>query len=145
MKPCLADLNFLLPVVVRTHPHHDVALAWYRKRAAGGIGVCRVVQLGLIRLLGNSHIMRDQALSARAAWDLATELLADERMEFWPEPRGLDDWLPRLLRYPGPTPSLVADAYLAAFAMGRGVAAVTFDAGFRQFEGLALELLSLSS
>jgi len=141
----LADLNFLLPVVVRTHPHHDAAFAWYRKQAAARIGVCRVVQLGLIRLLGNSHIMRDQALSARAAWDLTAELLTDERVEFWHEPLGLDDWLPRLLRYPGPTPSLVADAYLAAFALGRRVAVVTFDAGFRQFEGLSLELLVSSS
>ena len=145
MTPCLADLNFLLSVVVRTHPHHGVALAWYRKQAAGRIGVCRVVQLGLIRLLGNTYIMRDQALSARAAWDVAAELIADERVEFWPEPLGLDDFLPRLLRYPGPTPSLVADAYLAAFAMVRRAAVVTFDAGFRQFEGLPLELLTSNS
>ena len=97
MKPCLADLSFLLPVVVQAHPHHDVALAWYRKQAAGGIGVCRVVQLGLIRLPGNSHIMRDQALSARAAW------------------------------------------------VSRPVAVATFDACFRQFEGLPLELLAPNS
>lgn len=142
MKPCLADLNFLLPVVVLAHPHHDKALAWYRNQAAGKIGLCRVVQLGLIRLLGNSLIMREQALSARAAWDLTAELLADERMEFWPEPFGLDDWLPRLFRYKVPTPSLVADAYLSAFALSRGVAVVTFDSGFRQFEELELELLS---
>jgi uncharacterized protein len=145
MKPCLADLNFLLPVVVRSHPHHAVALSWYREQAAGRIGVCRFVQLGLIRLLGNSRIMRDRALSGRAAWDLTAELLTDERVEFWQEPLGLDEWLPRLLRYPGPTPSLVADAYLAAFAITRRVAVVTFDAGFRQFKELSLELLPSSS
>ena len=141
MKPCLADLNVLLPITVRTHPHHATALAWYREQPAGRIGVCRVVQLGMVRLLGNRHIMREQALPARAAWDLTVELLADERLDFWSEPPGLDEWYPRLLRYPVPTPSLVGDAYLAAFAMSRRVAVVTFDSGFRQFEGLPLELL----
>ena len=72
---------------------------------------------------------------------MTAELLTDERVDFWPEPFGLDDWLPRLFRYKVPTPSLVADAYLSAFALSRGVAVVTFDSGFRQFEGLELELL----
>lgn len=66
-------------------------------------------------------------------------------MEFWPEPPGLDEWRPRLLRYQVPTPPLVADAYLAAFATSGRVAVVTFDAGFRQFEGLPLELPALNS
>ena len=91
MKPCLADLNFLLPVVVRTHPHHASALKWYLDQPAAGIGMCRVVQLGMIRLLGNSYIMQDKALPARADWDLTSELLKDERVEFWAEPPGLDN------------------------------------------------------
>ena len=145
MKQCLADLNFLLPVVVRAHPHHTAALAWYREQPAETIGMCRIVQLGLIRLLGNSHVMQDQVLSARAALDLTATLLTDERMEFWHEPIGLDDCLPRLLRYNVPTRSLVGDAYLAAFAISGKVSMVTFDSGFRQFDGLSLQLLNTSS
>lgn len=142
MKPCLADLNFLIPVVIKTHLHHSTALHWYRQQSAGGIGMCRVVQLGMIRLLGNSRIMQDKALPARAAWDLTTELLKDERLEFWNEPPGLDDQLRPLFRYPVPTPSLVGDAYLAAFAITLNVNLVTFDSGFQQFDKLSLELLN---
>ena len=49
--------------------------------------------------------------------------------------------LGELLRYPVPTPKLVGDAYLAAFAIAGGRKMVTADGGFRQFRGLDVELL----
>jgi uncharacterized protein len=141
MKPLLADVNFLLPLLVRTHTHHAPALAWWRNQPANRLGLCRIVQLGVMRLLANPRIMHDHALTTRAAWDLLTDLLADERIDFWHEPPNLDAALPRLLRYSEPTYALVTDSYLAAFALSRQAGLVTFDQGFGQFEGLTLELL----
>ena len=119
MKPCLADASFLVPLLGRTH-----------------------AQLGLVRLLSNQRVMQNYALTARAAWDVTTDLLSDERVDSRPEPAGIDEASPRLLRYPVPTQSLVAATYLAAFALTRQTALVTFDQGFRQFPGLTLELLT---
>ena len=41
------------------------------------------------------------------------------------------------------SPKLWMDAYLAAFAIQANCESVTFDAGFRQFAGLRLELLAI--
>lgn len=142
MKPCLADVNVLVALLVRSHSHHAAAYSWWSRRPAASIGLCRTVQLSTIRILSSPKIMQASALTPRAAWDLLEDLLADERMDYWPEPPGIGDWLPRLLRYPAPTPQLVADVYLAAFALARRSAVVTFDQGFRQFAGLDLELLN---
>jgi toxin-antitoxin system PIN domain toxin len=114
---------------------------WWSRQTPGRIGLCRSVQLSLIRLLSNQRVMQGHVMTARSAWDLTLELLADERIDFWPEPAGLDESFPRLLRYNVPTQALVSDAYLAAFAICRHSGVVTFDHGFSQFAGLSVELL----
>jgi hypothetical protein len=142
MKQCLADVNVLLPLLVRHHEHHEIALRWFEGLHAGEAVLCRFVQLALIRLLGNRTIMREFVLSAAAAWQLIEDLMEDERLEFAAEPAPLDSAFPRLLTYSVPTNKLVSDAYLAAFAIAGTLRLATFDSGFEQFRGLDLELLA---
>jgi uncharacterized protein len=141
MKRCLADVNVWLALLVKQHEHHRTAIQWFDGLSAGEAGLCRLVQLALIRLLGNRSILGDSAISAAAAWDLIQTLLEDERVSMVPEPPRIDSLLPGLLRYPVPTGKLVSDAYLAAFAMSDSRRLVTLDRGFRQFRGLEVELL----
>jgi toxin-antitoxin system PIN domain toxin len=141
MKPCLADVNVLLALLVRHHEHHRRARKWFDGLAAGEAGLCRMVQLALIRFFGNASIMGDHVMPAAAAWILLEELLADERLEFIAEPPLVDSVFPTLLQYRAPTSKLVGDAYLAAFAIAASRRMVTLDRGFRQFKGLAVELL----
>jgi len=141
MKRCLADVNVWLALLVMQHEHHRTATKWFDGLSAGEAGLCRLVQLALIRLLGNRSIMGDCAISAAAAWDLIETLLEDERVSMVPEPPRIDSVLPALLKYPVPTGKLVGDAYLAAFAMSDSRRLVTLDRGFRQFRGLEVELL----
>jgi toxin-antitoxin system PIN domain toxin len=141
MKRCLADVNVLLPLLVRHHEHHELALRWFDGLAAEEAVLCRFVQLALVRLLGNRATMGKYAISAAKAWKLIEELLEDERMEFAAEPPLVDAVLPKLLRYASPTSKLVGDAYLAAFCMAGQMRLVTIDQGFRQFHDLDLELL----
>ena len=68
----------------------DAAMAWWDRQPAGRWG---------------------------SAGSSTLELLADERLGFWQEPAGFDDEYPKLLRYSLPTPGMVSDAYLAAFAL----------------------------
>ena len=142
MKPCLADVNVLLPLLVRHHEHHEMVLRWFDGLAAGEAVLCRFVQLALVRLLGNRTIMADYVISAATAWDLIAELMEDERMEFAAEPALLDTILPKLLRYPAPANKLVGDAYLAAFSIAGQMRLTTVDQGFGQFRGVDLKLLA---
>jgi len=142
MKPCLADVNVLLALLVRQHEHHKAARRWFDRLAAGEAGLCRFVQLALIRLLGNRHIMGDDAVPAATAWRLIDELAQDERIAFAPEPDFLDSVLPTLLNSPVPTGKLIGDAYLAAFSIAGSRRMVTLDRGFRQFKGLDVEILT---
>jgi len=142
MKPCLADVNVLLALLVRQHEHHRLALRWFDRLAANEAALCRFVQLALIRLLGNRHIMGDDAVPAATAWRLIDELAQDERIIFVAEPDLLDSYFPALLNSPVAAGKLVGDAYLAAFSMATSRRMITFDRGFRQFKGLEVEVLS---
>jgi len=62
-------------------------------------------------------------------------------VNFVGEPAQIDAVFPVMLRYSIPTNKLVADAWLAAFAIASSSRLVTLDAGFRQFKGLDLQLL----
>ena len=141
MKRCLADVNVLLALLVRHHEHHRTALKWFEELAAGEAGLCRVVQLSLIRLLGNASIMRERVMAAASAWIVIEQLLEDERVDLIAEPASLDAAFPAFLKYPVPTGKLVGDAYLAAFAIADSRRMVTLDRGFRQYKGLNVQLL----
>ncbi|MBL8228172.1 MAG: PIN domain-containing protein [Bryobacterales bacterium] len=137
----LADVNLVLALLVRQHQFHEAALSWWRAQPPGSVGLSRIVQLAVIRLLGTKAVMQDQAIPARIAHELIERLLEDERIAFWQEPATLDLRLRTLLRHSYPTPKFVTDAYLAAFAQAVNAAVATFDAGFRQFPGLEVALL----
>ncbi len=141
MKRCLADVNLLLPLLARAHPHHRAALGWFDGLQAGEAAACRLAQLAVVRLLGNPSVMGTRAMTAFSAWKLVGELLEDERMDFVPEPEPLETILPRLLRYAVPANKLVNDAYLAAFSIAGNMRLATFDTGFRQFPEVDLDLL----
>ena len=141
MKQCLADVNVLLALLVVHHQHHRLAFKWFEGLAAGHVGLCRIVQLALIRLLGNPSIMGSHAMPAIAAFEAIQMLLEDERVQFIIEPPEIDYHFPKLLLYPTPTGKLVTDAYLAAFAIGSSRQLVTLDRGFRQFKGLDCKIL----
>jgi len=84
----LVDANVWLALLVIQHEHHKRARQWFETLtlAADEGGLCRIVQLALIRLLGNRSIMGVHAISASAAWNLLEKLLEDERVDFVPEP-----------------------------------------------------------
>jgi len=141
MKRCLVDVNVWLALLVRQHEHHRLARKWFDTLTAGEAGLCRLVQLGLMRLLAHRAIMGDHAIPAAEAWTLIEALLEDERVDFVPEPPELGSIFPTLLRYPIPTGKLIADAYLAAFAVGSSRRLVTLDRGFKQFRAVDMDLL----
>lgn len=141
MKRCLVDVNVWLALVVVHHEHHAVARTWFDKLAAGEAGLCRIVQLAIVRLLGNASIMGQGAIPPSSGWSLVQELLEDERVDFVSEPPGLDTVMPSLLTQSVPAAKLITDAYLSAFAIAASRRLVTLDRAFRQFRGLDVEVI----
>jgi len=141
MNSYLVDINVWLALLVQQHAHHTPSLDWFSARGPGEVGLCRIAQLGVVRLMGNARVMQGAPVRAARAWGAVRESLDDERVEFLDEPAGIDAIVPTLFQYPVPTPQLINDAYLAAFAMASRRRLATYDRGFRQFRGLDVEFL----
>lgn len=104
--------------------------------------VCRVVQLGALRILTKPSIMREETLSAEELWNGWERVLADERFREEPEPAGLvTTWRAMTRRLPRNS-CADTDAYLAAFAVAGGWTLCTFDKGFARYRQLQVQLLS---
>jgi toxin-antitoxin system PIN domain toxin len=136
------DVNVIFPILLSRHEHRDAALQWFDTVAAGQFALCRLTRLGVLRLLTNAQVMGPDVLAPAHAFQALTVLETDERAVLLHEPDGLDAELKRLIARKVATPNLWSDAYLAAFARIAGLKLVSFDRGFRKFDGLDPVLLT---
>lgn len=140
--PALCDINVLLALCYGGHAQHEPALRWLDTiTEPAQVIVCRITQLGLLRLINNPVVMQTDVHDAQAAWQVYDALMADDRFTFEDEPRGLGDALRALTSARGFAPKVWADAHLAAFALATNVDLVTFDQGFKQFKNLRAVIL----
>jgi len=138
----LADVNFPIALLHARHSASPRAVAWLdRQSDPGCVLLCRVVQMGVLRILTNPAWLKEDAQPARAVWDAWDRMLTDDRLALVDEPPGLEAEWRRLTE--GFTAGRCAetDTYLAAFARSGGYRLLTFDRGFRQFEDLDVLVL----
>ena len=143
MASYLADVNFAIALFHARHAHNRAAISWLAKQGPDvSILLCRVVQMGLLRILTNSSWLKEDVLTAAAVWKAWDELLTDSRFAEVEEPPGLENaW--RLLTKPLPAgKSAETDTYLAAFALAGDYRLVTFDRDFAAFAGVDAEILA---
>jgi len=141
-KPSLCDVSFLVPLLAEFHAHHDAAWDWFKTIGAGRAVICRVAQLGLLRVSNNPSAMQSGVQTSRSCWQSWHELRKDDRVQIMvSEPIGLDDVFEAYTVGRNYTRQLWTDAYLAAFAKCAGFQLVTFDQGFKQFSGLECHIL----
>ena len=124
------DLNVWIALSVAGHSHSAEAWNWLGM-LPGEVRLIfsRYTQVGLLRLLTNDSAMGEQTLTLEHAWGVYDRWLSDPRVEFYPEPRGLDASFreataPFAAR---PASKWVGACYLLAFAKGSGAVLVTFD------------------
>jgi hypothetical protein len=135
--PALLDINVLLPLIYGAHVHHAAAASWLNNiQADGELILCRISQLGLLRLLNNSVVMGPDVQNGMEAWRTWDALLADDRFRFADEPEGFETQFRILSGTFVHQPRRWQDASLAAFALAADLELVTFDNGFRSFPGL---------
>ena len=95
----------------------------------------RYTQIGLLRLLTNQTAMGEQTLTLRQAWGAYDRWLKDPRVEFYPEPRGLDGAFRHATEAFAAQPATkwVGDCYLLAYSKQSEASLVTFDAALFKF------------
>jgi uncharacterized protein len=129
------DLNVWLALSVAGHLHSADAWNWMRLLPEKArLVFSRYTQVGLLRLLTNQAVMGEQTLTLGRAWGVYENWLRDPRVEFYPEPRGLDAAFRRVTRpFLGKQASKsIGDCFLLAFAQEADAVLVTFDAGLQR-------------
>jgi len=138
MTSFFPDLNVWLALSVYGHRHTAEAWNWLNllPREARLI-FSRYTQVGLLRLLTNQSVMGEQTLTLRKAWAVYDQWLDDPRVEFYPEPRGLDaGFRAATAPFAGKAASKwVGDCYLLAFARHSHAALATFDKALHDLAG----------
>ncbi len=137
----LPDVNVWVALTIGEHIHHAPAADWVSSSSEDVIAFCRVTQLGLLRLLTNSHVLAGDALTVSRAWRTVDAFLEDKRFRMVPEPAGVEEQWRALSKGPSAGPNFWTDAYLAAFAVAAGHTLVTFDKAFRRYKGAEVLLL----
>jgi toxin-antitoxin system PIN domain toxin len=144
----LADSNIWLALALSKHEFHSATRTWMANMERREVVFCRSTQQSFLRLLTTSAVLEPYGippLSNKAAWSIYDGLLADERVGWVEEPRGLEATWKKLASGSKASPKLWMDAYLAGFAMTGGHRLVTTDKAFKQFKGLDLLVLSSKS
>ena len=135
----IADVNVVFALVNERHIHHQRVFDWLDRQESGfTLGICRLVQMALIRLLSNSSAMDGDPLSLSAGWKVYADLINDDSFIFVPEPKGFQSAWINLCQPFGASPKVLNDAYLAAIAITMKIPLVTLDTDFRQFSGTSL-------
>jgi toxin-antitoxin system PIN domain toxin len=140
VKISLPDVNILLALVAAGHTHHANALEWFEAQENDSVAICRVTQMGLLRLLTNPKVLSGHC-SIQRAFEISNELLADRRVFFEYEPPELETAWAALMQHPAAKASSWTDAYLAAFAQKHDYSMATFDRDFKRWADLKLSLL----
>src|SRR5262249_18527264 len=130
------DLNVWMALSVKGHVHHTCAWRWMDLVGrANRLVFSRYTQLGLLRLLSNDRVMGDQVLTMAEAWDVYDRWIDDPRVEWHPEPHGVEAALRQTTgAFSGqPAPKWIGDCYLLSFAKEIEGTLVTFDQALYQF------------
>jgi uncharacterized protein len=130
MTSFFPDLNVWLALSDAGNSHSAKAWNWLNllPREARLI-FSRYTHLGLLRLLTNQSVMGEQTLVLREAWDVYDHWLEDPRVEFYPEPSGLEaGFREATAPFAGKAvPKSIGDCYLLTYAKHSQATLATFD------------------
>jgi toxin-antitoxin system PIN domain toxin len=122
----LVDVGVWLAAIWGRHTHHRVAARWFDEQS-GDILLCRVTQMGLLRLVSNQAIMGHDVLTRGQAWRIIDQLWADNRVLWADEPAQLEAVFRAISARNDHSHKLWTDDYLAAFAQASGIALATLN------------------
>ncbi len=122
----LVDVGVWLAAIWGRHMRHRLAKQWFDEQS-GDLMLCRVTQMGLLRVMSNPAIMGDDALVRSEAWRVVDQLWSDNRVLWAEEPEHLEPVFRALSARNDKSHKLWTDDYLAAFAQASGASLATLD------------------
>lgn len=133
----LPDINVWLALADPDHEHHDRARRYWTRESAPRLAFTRVSMLGLLRLLGNRHVMKGDPFTTEEAW-MAYQAFCDlPEVTFLAEPDSAES---RMRQWSGVSAfpiSHLTDAWLASIAFTTRSRLVSFDADYSRYQGLS--------
>jgi toxin-antitoxin system PIN domain toxin len=125
MSVFLLDVNVLIALGWKGHPHHGRAHSWFARNNAAGWATCPFTQAAFVRIVSNPAFSSDAA-SPREALDLLTANVSHQTHQFWSDNLSLRDALrpvqDRLVGH-----QQVTDAYLLGLAIHKKGKLATLD------------------
>jgi uncharacterized protein len=140
-KICLPDVNVWLAFAFDRHVHHGIAKDWFAQLGPDEAALCRITQMGFLRLITNHRVMAGEALSQRAAWALYDDLTHDKRVVFVSEPAEVEVAWKHYTQDSFTGTNVWTDAYLAALATVHGMTLVSFDRGVARIKDASTLIL----
>jgi toxin-antitoxin system PIN domain toxin len=122
----LLDVNVWIALAVAEHVHHAAALQWYSAIRNESLAVCRITELGLLRLLTNARVMDGAPLTASGAWQVRDRLLNDPKIQFVEEVEDFEAHWRRASSGGQIGPNYWTDAYLVCLCTATDSTLVTF-------------------
>lgn len=137
----LLDVNVWLASSWRNHESHERVTAWVQ-RGSDGLAMCRVTQMGFLRLSTVSAIAGTDTLTRRAAWRALDELRLQPNVMWLEEPVGLERLWRAISAGDGQSHKLWTDDYLAAFAQTADLTLVTLERSFiKRYPSVRVEVI----
>jgi len=137
----LLDVNVWLASSWRNHESHERVTAWVQ-RASEGLAMCRVTQMGFLRLSTVSAIAGADTLTRREAWRALDELHLQPNVMWLDEPVGLERTWRAISEGDDHSHKLWTDDYLAAFAQTANLTLVTLDRSFiKRYPSVRVEVI----
>ena len=137
----LPDVNIWIALTVAEHVGQKAAMQWMEAPEKDTIALCRVTQMGFLRLLTNARVMAADVFTAAKAWNLTEQIRDDDRVVFAAEPMALEQAWRTMTGSHKTGANFWTDTYLAAFAGITGYTLVTFDRGFGKYKNLPIQIL----
>lgn len=138
----LVDVNVLVALLHARHIHCEKAVAWLAaQEQTAAIAICRVAQMGALRILTHPAVMKEDVKTAAEFWRGWTSLMDDERFFQFAEPPGFERTWRTVTTALRRGHVAGTDAYLAAIAFAGKHRVVSFDRGMKRFAGVDAEIL----
>jgi uncharacterized protein len=131
----LLDVNVWLALAHPGHTHHAAAKNYWSSTGAQP-AFCRVSMQGFLRLVTQAAVMGPAAHTPEEAWGIYAAHLSSGRTFFLHEPALFEEQVQRYTTKANFNLRDWTDAWLAGFAIAAGCRLVSFDGGFKQYEGL---------
>jgi len=139
----LVDVNVLVALLHARHMHSARAVEWLASHdKSRAVAVCRVAQMGALRILTHASVMKEDVKTAAEFWRGWTALTEDDRFAQVDEPPGLEPAWRAVTARMRRGEVAGTDAYLAAFAVAGRYRLVSFDRGMKRFVGVEAEILT---